>query len=159
MHSISATFGSNQFLSTIQEAFIAIVSLGKMYIEFQIVSWKEVLEQCPGGDATQVMAAMSTLQLSNLSNTRKESTNPLKAEAAFYLCLVQTEAGGPKYCSHQFVPNKTNPAPHAPKQGRLFQEITHFNGITLHFWNKQAHLAQAARLSLQTGSGLSSLCP
>ena len=81
-------------------------------------------------NATQVVAEMSTLQLSNPSNTQRETNQPLKSQS----CSDWGWRAQVLFSS--ISPQQLNAVTRIPRQGRLTQEFAHCQGIALDHWDK-----------------------
>lgn len=81
-------------------------------------------------NVTQVVAEMSTLQLSNPSNTQRETNQPVKSQSC-------SDSGWrAKVLFLSISSQLINAVTRIPRQGRLTQEITHCHGLALDRWNK-----------------------
>ena len=81
-------------------------------------------------NVTQVVAEMSIPQLSNPSNTQRETNQPVKSQSC-------SDSGWrAKVLFSSISSQQINAVTHIPRQGRLTQEITHCHGPALDRWNK-----------------------
>ena len=81
-------------------------------------------------NATQVVAEMSTPQLSNPSNTQRETNQPIKSQSC------SDWGWRAKVLFLSISPQQINAVTRIPRQGRLTQEFAHCQGIALDHWDK-----------------------
>lgn len=81
-------------------------------------------------NATQVVAEMSTPQLSNPSNTQRETNQPIKSQSC------SDWGWRAKVLFSSISPQQINAVTRIPRQGRLTQEFAHCQGIALDHWDK-----------------------
>lgn len=97
-----------------------------MYIEFQLLNSEGILDQCPSRDCHRGSGW----------NEHVETVRPFKHKEGEHWPIQSWSCSNSGYKSKivfsSIRSQQIHPVSHPPKQGTLFQEITHFNGITLH---------------------------
>lgn len=115
---------------------LALVSMGKCILGSSYSVQKKSWNIARVDNATQVVAEMSMPQLSNPSNTQRETNQSIKSQSCSDL------GWRAKVLFSSISPSLSLAVTHS-RQGRLTQELAHCHGIALDHWDNP-HLFQAA---------------